>query len=337
MTEGDRTGARGFDLTAEQIRKIEADYAAVEARNRALLDEVGFILDDVLRSENLKIHSIDPRLKKLPSVVAKCRRDSIVDIASLTDIVGTRVICLFRSDLDQVGRLIGKHLKVLEVDDKLAIANNPLGYLSVHYLCQIPDHFSGHRYENIKGITFEIQVRTLCMHCWAAVSHHLDYKGDWDVPAELKRALSALSGLFYVADNEFEQFYSARMESRRKAEESPQKNQEINLDTLSAYLRAKFPDRVQMESSHREVSRFVRELKDAGYSSISEVDRDVDRAAAAFAKFEQKHRRQHEPKFFAIGAVRISLRMSSEQFRKNSGASDNDPVYEFLRLVRPAS
>jgi hypothetical protein len=41
------------------------------------------------------------------------------------------------------------------------------------------------------------------MHCWAAVSHYLDYKGDWDVPVDLKRALSALSGLFYVADNEF--------------------------------------------------------------------------------------------------------------------------------------
>lgn len=38
-------------------------------------------------------------------------------------------------------------------------------------------------------LTFEIQVRTLCMHAWAVVSHYLDYKGDWDVPADLKLSL----------------------------------------------------------------------------------------------------------------------------------------------------
>ena len=176
-------------------------------------------------------HAIEKRVKDVASVIAKCKRDNINEFSQLHDIVGARVVCLFRSDMDEVGKLLSENFDVIEVDDKLSVDNNPLGYLSVHYACKIPSRYKGPRYENTAGVVFEIQVRTLCMHCWAAVSHYLDYKGDWDVPADLKRALSALSGLFYVADSEFEQFYSARIESKRKAEQLGPA-EEINLEPI---------------------------------------------------------------------------------------------------------
>jgi putative GTP pyrophosphokinase len=63
---------------------------------------------------------------------------------------------------------------------------------------------SGPRYDPLKHLRFEVQVRTIVMDAGAAVSHHLDYKGGTSVPSELRKDFYALSGLFYVADQHFE-------------------------------------------------------------------------------------------------------------------------------------
>src|SRR5205823_10264394 len=121
---------------------------------------------------------------------------------------------------------------------------------SVHYVAKIPERYKGPRYNSISTLKFEIQIRTIAMHSWAVISHYLDYKGDWDVPAHLKRALNALSGLFYIADEQFEHFYAAREESRLTAVAGLANNEtdtEINLDTVVAYIERKFPDRKKSE------------------------------------------------------------------------------------------
>src|SRR5260370_35528939 len=105
--------------------------------------------------------------------------------------------------------------------------------MPLHYIAQIPERYKGPRYDKLSSLKFEIQLRTLAMHSWAVISHYIDYKGDWDVPAHLKRSLNALSGLFYVADEQFEQFYIARMQAKTVAKENAaQGASEINLDTL---------------------------------------------------------------------------------------------------------
>lgn len=329
MAKPERNSGAQSEISDEQIQKIEKDYQVSLARSESLLEEVEYILKEKLKARNLKVHAIEKRVKELSSVIAKCKRDNIGEFSELQDIVAARVVCLFRPDMDSVGTLIRENFDVVEVDDKLSADNNPLGYLSVHYSCKIPNRYSGPRYENTDGVVFEIQVRTLCMHCWAAVSHYLDYKGDWDVPAELKRALSALSGLFYVADSEFEQFYSARAASLKRAETSvdPAANEEINLDTMAVYLRTKFPKRKQYGSD--DVSSLVHEIKRAGYASIADVDRDIERAKDAFAAYE-KRRPPTSGKFAAVGVARVSLRLANKNFKRGV-----DHLYdEFSPLVR---
>jgi putative GTP pyrophosphokinase len=314
-----KDGTSPIELSADQLSKIESDYNDSSVRHQALLEEVVFILSEKLKSRELKIHAIEKRVKELSSVIGKCKRENIGDFAELRDVVGARVICLFRLDMDDVGKLITENFDVVEVDDKLSIDNNPLGYLSVHYSCKIPAHYKGPRYENTGGVVFEIQVRALCMHCWAAVSHYLDYKGDWDVPVDLKRALSALSGLFYVADNEFEQFYSARTASlqRAKTEVESFTEQEINFDTKTAYVRNKYSDRIQSDSDS--ISQLVQQTKAAGYKSIAEIDKDVGRATDAFNRYEKDNPPFNASKqFHDVGVVRVSLNLASEEFRKYS-------------------
>jgi putative GTP pyrophosphokinase len=320
--EGSRT------LTVEDRNRITEEYQKHGNRNQALLEEVVFILRQRIQSSGIKIHDIEHRIKKISSVLDKCERKGSQDHNEMADVVGVRIVCLFRSDMSRVSELLMTNLDVISVDDKLS-TDGPMGYQSTHYICQMPAQYKGPRYENTADVRFEIQVRTLCMHAWAAVSHHLDYKGDWDVPDELKRALSALSGLFYVADNEFEQFYAARLQSKEslKTEARPLKNREINLDTMTLYLAGRFPDREQ--SNEGQVSEIVQEVKAAGYTSIVELDRDISKAALAFSELE-KANPPTNGRYITVGVVRISLRLVSKKFRQieQSGVFGNRTKYD---------
>ena len=294
-------------LTPQERLKIEKELEDQGPRNQALLEEIVFILRSKLSKSGVKIHDIEQRIKKPESVIDKCERKGIQDHNSLVDVVGARVVCLFRSDMLSVAKILSSNFDVVRTDDKLS-NGGPLGYQSTHYVCKLPLRYKGPRYENTAGVEFEIQVRTLCMHAWAAVSHHLDYKGDWDVPEDLKQALSALGGLFYVADNEFEQFYSARQKSRIEAERAPnsEENQELNLDTIIPYLKQKIKDRKQPSST--DASKLVRELKSYGYETIQDLDKTMKRGEEAFREFERLHP-PNSGRFVAEGVVRITDRI----------------------------
>jgi hypothetical protein len=190
--------------------------------------------------------------------------------------------------------------------------------------------FTGPRYNKIKGLKFEIQVRTLCMHAWAAISHYLDYKAEWDIPIHLRKGLNALSGLFYVADEQYEQLYNARQESRISAGEASPGPTSINLDTVAAFLSSKYPERKL--GRIEQISTLVREMLEGGYSSIGEVDRDLRATEAFLGKDEagvRKTQKIRQPLFYnSVGAVRTSLAHKNVRFKeamaRSPGPSQED-------------
>lgn len=319
-----RKASSPSEVSIDKIRVTE-EYAQNEPKLAAVLDEAVFVLKDRLNASDIKLHNIERRVKSLESLIAKCERDGRVDpFNTIHDIAGARVICLFKDDLEKIEKIISDSFEVLETDDKRLGGEAPLGYLSIHYVCRIPEHYKGPRYDQTKGITFEIQVRTLCMHCWAAVSHYLDYKGDWDVPRDLRMALNALGGLFYVADNEFQQFFFARQQSLARAAsgtENPKNiNEDINLDTVTLYLQNKFPHR--HHGTKEQISSFVYELKTAGFGQLAEVDQEITRATEALAEAERnpgpgitRHEDPNVPfSFGSLAAARFSLAMASDKY-----------------------
>jgi putative GTP pyrophosphokinase len=153
------------ELSDVQIREIETKYGSDFNRNKALLDEVVFILTERITAAGVKIHGIESRVKELASLTKKCQRKGMINLDDLADVVGVRVISLFRSDMSLLGKIVSENFDVIGVDDKISEDRGPLGYMSVHYICNIPSRYSGPRYENTVGIRFEIQVRTLaCTH-----------------------------------------------------------------------------------------------------------------------------------------------------------------------------
>jgi len=152
---------------------------------------------------------------------------------------------------------------------------NEFGYMSDHYIVKLGKECSGPRYDEIKQLKCEIQVRTILMDAWDSVSHHLDYKQEIDIPSQFRRDFYALSGLFYVADSHFEILRDSITKLWEKLDENMNKgqfdlSQEMNYDTLRAYLRWSLPDRISSENS--QYSELLAELKERGYSQFRRLN-----------------------------------------------------------------
>ena len=189
--------------------------------------------------------------------------------------------------------------------------------MSVHFIVQMKQSYVGPRYDEIQGLKAEIQVRTILMDAWANVSHYLDYKGESSIPTELRRDFYALSGLFFIADKHFELFFRDKLQSRKRAmatieTDHPNLQQELNLETFQAYLQRRLPDRRRSEPEN--ISRLVEELSRAGYTSLDQVDRDLDAAREAFEKFEEERPPKDAPNYAEVGTVRASIAIANPNF-----------------------
>lgn len=298
-------------------KDIEQDYAANIDRFDALGQEVKFALDQEIMDAGLKIHESSYRIKSIESIRVKIANRQLPPlISSVSDVVGARVVCLFRSDIESIIEIIERLFEVEERDDKTRSDSEVFGYFSIHLICRLKKEHVGPRYDRLRDIKFEIQVRTLCMHAWAVVSHYLDYKGDWDVPDELKRSLNALSGLFWVADSQFEAVSKERDASRADAIVSARSGstleQNVNFDTVSAYLDQTFPDR---PSSREAISDLVAEIKEAGFESVAEFAAVIEKMRSAFERYEERHP-PDSGRYASVGVARVSLTLGSEAFEQ---------------------
>ncbi len=205
--------------------------------------------------------------------------------------------------------------------------------MSIHYLVRIRPEYVGPRYNDIKDITFEIQVRTVAMHAWAAISHALDYKRKADVPQSLRKSLNALSALFYVADAQFETFAQQIEESQRNAtvavsEPNNVEQLELDLDTLSALLAREYPTR--NKSSASEVSGLLEELQLAGITGVSQLLEMLQKYPDTPHLFDEAEMMRNDRELATVGACRILLSVHWDSYLKvrREGSS---PVIERFR------
>jgi len=314
--------------TQELIRGFEANTKLYVR----LKEEALFILEPAIQEADIKCHSIPSRIKTCKSFLEKVqRREPTNHIEEITDIVGIRIICLFLSDIDRIAQLIRETFLVVSEDSRVEGADvSSFGYMSVHFVVKMKPECTGPRYHGITNIPFEVQVRTIAMDAWASVSHHLDYKSDKAVPEDLKRDFYALSGLFYVADKHFEMFYRSSRISREQMSEffegasvQEKAQQEINLDSLKAYLHKKLSARRHADADS--LSYLVDELLTIGYRTIGEIDQMLDRTVNAFARCEARNSPFiADGQFSDVGVVRVSASLNDEKYHRMIYAGDKD-------------
>ena len=203
-------------IRPEKLRRVHIlknnllDLFDQRAQHYALLSQ--FVSDQIRERDALSdcaIHSISHRIKTSESLKRKLERPDRIyhHLSEITDILGFRIVTYFHDGIEEVAKFVESRFDVnwsKSIDKRQKDSLDQFGYRSLHYICRAPDtFFESFNLTPIKEFCFEIQIRTILEHAWAEIEHDLGYKADHDVPAEIRRRFSRLSGLLELADQEF--------------------------------------------------------------------------------------------------------------------------------------
>lgn len=184
---------------------------------------------------------IHGRIKSLDSIIKKNDSNSFSikkSIKELQDLVGFRIILIFKRDVEKIINLLHENLKIInQYDTQSRLGNNQFGYSSIHIIASIP--ISWHEVPSFEGLgdfAVEIQIRTLAQHTWAESSHSLYYKNQYDISSNIERSVSRVSALLETVDSEFEKLVDQREDFIRKIS-----NDQINPTNLELILSSNMP------------------------------------------------------------------------------------------------
>src|SRR2546430_16718258 len=224
--------------TWSEYPDVVRDFVELRPQYEQLWSEVAYILDKRMKDHGIEFSAITGRAKTLKSFAEKLFRKNYATPEDITDLAGVRVVYLYKNDRSGIEKLIEGEFKVIEKVDKVDEQEaDRFGYGALHYLVHLGRKSSGARYDDLKGLVCEIQVRTVLQDAWAIIAHHLSYKQESDIPKELLRKLNALSGLFSTADDQFDVIREERLAYVTEVHNLARTrnaflDQELNLDTL---------------------------------------------------------------------------------------------------------
>lgn len=191
-----------------------------------------------LSSAGILVASVESRVKEESSLRGKLELKGAKyhTLSDITDIVGLRVITFYIDDVDKVASMVERLFNVdweNSVDKRKIHEIDSFGYMSLHYVCAIPD--STYR--------FEIQIRTVLQHAWANMSHDTGYKSGVEIPKRYMREMSRLAGMLELVDDEFSKIRTELSDYRRsvKALVASGNLEEVPLDgdSYKSYLELK--------------------------------------------------------------------------------------------------
>lgn len=257
-----------------------------------------------------------------------------------------RIVFLYLSDRPKLETIIEQQFDVVEKTDKVNKDDiERFSYGALHYLVRLGKGSSGARYDELKKLVCEIQVRTILQDAWAIVAHHLSYRQESDIPRELRRKLNALSGLFETADDQFDQvrnertIYKDKIKKQISAQGPNFLQQKINLDNLIEYLNWRLPDR--QRSNPMQVANLLSEIAKQGYTQLAQIDDAILRAYEAVKAYEAtypptdidtgKHTIYEQ-----VGVVRATLELTNDKYLQTRNLTNGrrQMIKEFRSLVK---
>lgn len=225
------------------------------------------LVEELLRLENIPVHSVTARVKDRVKLAEKLQRSgkNYAFLADVTDVIGVRVITHFEDEVDRIGSLVEREFDVNQeksVDKRKVLDPDRFGYLSLHYICGLSaDRLRLAENRRFKDLVCEVQIRSILQHAWAEIEHDLGYKSGHGIPVPIRRRFSRLAGLLEVADQEFAAIrddlkdYEARVKS--EVRNSPEV---VGIDKVS--LNAAFSQNPFIRSLDEQIARNVRRVLD---------------------------------------------------------------------------
>ena len=244
----------------------------------------------VLSRAGIIVAAVESRVKEGSSLRGKLelKGSKYHSLSDITDIVGLRVITFYSDDVDKVASAVERIFKVdweNSIDKRKILEIDSFGYLSLHYVCHIPD--SKYR--------FEVQMRSVLQHAWANMSHDTGYKSGVEIPKRYMRSMSRLAGMLELVDDEFSKIRSELTDYRRRVKTlvASGKLDDVPLDgdSYRSYLGlhpfAQINERIsavnQAEIHEVSLLPYLSIFKEMGFKTLGDIDRLVkDFSEAAY-------------------------------------------------------
>lgn len=181
-------------------------------RLNAASDAIGDAIRARLRDDGLNHHTVQARVKdpdsvkeKLDRLTADGRFKYERGLEQLDDLIGVRIIMFLEPDIADVATALKGQFSCREDDDKTSSQrrNGQIGYAGRHLILEVPAGNVPVGCQTFIGERFEVQIRTVLQHAWAAFEHDIRYKGLAEANAEVDRAFTMASTLIELADAQF--------------------------------------------------------------------------------------------------------------------------------------
>ncbi|MCR5018735.1 MAG: hypothetical protein K6A64_08065, partial [Bacteroidales bacterium] len=288
-------------------QELIAQYRELLPVFKQMADIIPEKLKGFFEEAGIIVAAVEHRVKSESSLAGKLqlkggKYSSIFDI---TDLVGIRVITFYIDDVDKVASVLERLFDIdweNSIDKRKAHEIDSFGYLSLHYICRIPEQaYSNPEHPELNRIRFEVQMRTVLQHAWANMNHDTGYKSGVEIPKVYLRNLSRLAGMLELVDDEFSRIRREISDYRRQVQSLVASGnlEEVPLDGdsfrsyLSIHPFARLTRRIaslnQAEIQEVDLSRFLPLLKELGFKTLGEVSnliKDYSEAAYQIACFQ---------------------------------------------------
>ncbi|MFJ3413265.1 GTP pyrophosphokinase [Pseudomonas protegens] len=298
---------------------IIQQYRDVKPKLERLRVNIESVLKQIIDDKKVPLFSIESRLKDESSLASKAVRKHFEnELDKVDDLCGIRVICYYQEDIKSICDIVEKEFCVLKKENKKdSLNDNQFGYTSYHYVVSLKEEWLSHpAARGLEGVRAEIQIRTMLMHTWAAISHKLLYKRESDVPAQFKRQLNRLSALIELADEQFDAIKNVKIQLVGEVSEKNSAVQvfsELTSDALVYIYQRYFENRKYDEE---DISELLEEVRGAGFDFNNLVDK-VELCLPVLDDLEREEAADDGdslPMWSFTGAIRTILDLTSDSY-----------------------
>jgi ppGpp synthetase/RelA/SpoT-type nucleotidyltranferase len=235
----------------KKVKRFIADYERQHSEIARSASRLEGLIKSFVEDSSADVHLVTSRAKEPDSLRSKLRRKKYPDPArELTDRIGVRIITYYRNDVDIVVEKLKGELEVDQansVDKRQVLDLRTFGYRSVHLIARLKgSRAEMPEYKPLKGVWFEVQIRSILEHAWAEIEHEVVYKSGIKFPPEALRQFAALAGTLEILDGEFLTLRAVRSRLielyRDRYARRLDANEELDAARLLGLLEACYPD-----------------------------------------------------------------------------------------------
>jgi putative GTP pyrophosphokinase len=157
-----------FEPDDNAVPKYVSEYERVRPLYERLVEEIEYVLQDKLRSTDVRMAQVLGRAKTVKSFREKAERKAYKNpLEEATDLAGVRLVCYYEADVARMESMINSEFDVRERVDKTGdLGVDKMGYHGRSFVITLGARYKGARYDGITELTCEIQVRTVLQDAW---------------------------------------------------------------------------------------------------------------------------------------------------------------------------